>query len=113
MRITILYNKETYTVEVNIGDSLEDAINIFGEAAVYKTYRDGAVQKINTFVRNKLRGGKPLDQIQTELTTKWRPIGGTRFRKSSVENLLNTLGLDEEEKKELLQKYIDRQKKGE
>jgi hypothetical protein len=91
------------TVSYDFGDSLPEAISLFGEDVVYKRYKGSATVDLQALIRRHLSGDKPKspEEIQT-IVDEWKP-GTMRVRKSKSEKALELLAqMSEEEKAELL-----------
>jgi len=57
------------TVEYNIGEDLNEAINLFGDAVVYSAFKQSAVIDVQAVIRRMLEAGKSEEEIQNYLSS--------------------------------------------
>lgn len=100
------------TVTYNLGDNLEEAVELFGADVVYRRFTAAATIDIQAMIRRGLLrtegegdAKKPNPMTQEELqaaVNEWKP-GQTKPRKSKGEKALDAFNdLSDEEKAELL-----------
>lgn len=91
-------NEETSpscTVKYDFGDSLDEAVELFGADAVYARFKSASIVDLQALIRRHLEGETPksADEIQA-LATAWKPGVQTRKRKSvgeKIEELLKDM----------------------
>jgi hypothetical protein len=78
---------QEFTVQYNYGDTLQEAIELFGEEAVYSLYAAKADIWVQDFARARMKAGDSLESIQAKLDA--RKIGVvTRTKKDPVQTFL-------------------------
>lgn len=60
------------TVEIDLGQDLNDAVSKFGEELVFDYYQRQAVVQAQAAIRGRLRADKSKGEIQGEMT-QWEP----------------------------------------
>lgn len=86
------------TIHGKPGDSLDEAIDLYGEKTVYEMYESQYGQKIQNAARALLRSGYPADEVKDEMSD-WRPDVTRRRTKDpskSVEQNFNKLDEDQQ-----------------
>ena len=102
------------SVEVNFGKDLEEAKTLFGEDAVFNTFKAQAIVKLQAFIRTKLGAvsKETNDYTQTDAAIEadienWALPTGSRQRVSKlakIEKLCEQLGITGDQKEALLAK---------
>lgn len=85
MRVTARDGKEgrAASAEVNIGETLDDAIKLVGEDVLYSNYKQKAVVAAQAKMRGMIRAGKSDEEI-TEAMSTWRPGAGPARSSTSL-----------------------------
>lgn len=87
------------SVEYNFGDSLAEAIDLFGEATVFSNFKSACVVTLQGFMRGQMRADKEgntksEEEVQTAVSG-WAPGQRTTKGKSKAEKLRDLLqGMD-------------------
>lgn len=89
------------SVDVNLPETVDEAVKTYGEAAVYSRFLSALVIDMQAAMRTRMKAGKTEKDISTELAS-WKPgvrvAGATPIEKAK--GLLSKLS--PEERKELL-----------
>ncbi len=98
-----LVEEKTACVEYDFGDSIQDAIEKFGEDVVFSNFKQAATISLQSRIRSWVQAGKEGDDLQEE-ASNWKPGMRTVSRKSPTEKLKDLLaGKSPEEIAALLQ----------
>lgn len=76
---------EQFAVEFDIGDTLEAATELFGDAVVYNQYKAGIVVSTQARIRTLIKADKSEEEIQANLS-EWRPDVRTKG-KTKIERI--------------------------
>ena len=90
--------KVSASADVNIGETLEDAVEIYGEACVWDLYKRGATLAVQQRIGGHLRGGADPKDVPKAMADFRLDQRATRSKKS-VEDKVTSLfeGLDNEQ----------------
>lgn len=80
--------ENTGEIEYNFGASLKEAVELYGEDAVYNNYRQAAVIALQGNMRRHLGAGKTGDAL-AEAVKDWKPGLVSRSKKSASEKVLD------------------------
>jgi len=86
------------SVEYHFGDTLEEAVKIFGEDVVFSHFRQKAVIALQGVVRPALAAGKSPKELQ-EVANGWKLGVASRTGKSKVEKARDAFNSMTEEEK--------------
>ena len=95
----------TASFSYEVGESLEDAITLFGEDVVFSTYQKAAAISAQNVARNQLAAGKTDAEIQGFMDSWTLGIASPRAAVdpfSSIQKKLSDPNLPAEERKELV-----------
>ena len=90
--------KQSASADVNIGETLEDAVEIYGESCVWDLYKRGATLAVQQRIGGHLRGGADPKDMSKAMADFRLDQRATRSKKS-VEDKVTSLfeGLDNEQ----------------
>lgn len=92
------------TTEVDLGDSLQDMIDKFGEQVVYDRALRSLKISFQSWVMGQLQAGKSKDEIQKE-AKDWKP-GNRKRGRTPAERLKDELAkMTPEEQQEFFKQY--------
>lgn len=77
---------EAVAVNYDFGDSLEDAVERFGEEVVYSRFKAAAVVDLQALIRRGIKAKKDAKQIQAD-ADEWKPGVKRVSRKSSEDRI--------------------------
>ena len=90
--------KQSASADVNIGETLEDAVEIYGESCVWDLYKRGATLAVQQRIGGHLRGGADPKDMSKAMADFRLDQRATRSKKS-VEDKVTSLfeGLDNDQ----------------
>ena len=91
--------KQSASADVEIGESLQDAIELYGEPCVWDLFKRGATLAVQQRIGALLRGGKSTKEAGKEVTDNFRLDQRATRSKKSVEEKVGALfeGLSKEQ----------------
>ena len=91
--------KQSASADVEIGESLQDAIELYGEPCVWDLFTRGATLAVQQRIGALLRGGKSAKEASKEVTDNFRLDQRATRSKKSVEEKVGALfeGLSKEQ----------------
>ena len=91
--------KQSASADVEIGESLQDAIELYGEPCVWDLFKRGATLAVQQRIGALLRGGKSAKEAGKEVTDNFRLDQRATRSKKSVEEKVGALfeGLSKEQ----------------
>lgn len=105
--------KRSIEVDYDFGSTLEEAIDLFGEAVVFANFQRQATVGLQAFIRGRASAVKDGafvnsdDQILSAVA-EWKPSDGTVRRMSKEDKLEKLLaGMDPDERMEFLSQFLD------
>ena len=98
---------ESFAVTVSWPENLQEAVDAWGDDAVYSRATAAFVIDLQSFMRSEIQSDDFSEEQLQERSAAWKP--GTRSRgKSRAEKIESRLGkLPDEERSALLQRYVD------
>ena len=104
MQVSATKDGRAVTVEYDFGDSLQQAVEKFGEDVVWKAALQQLKIRLQAVIREQIAAGKSDEEIAQHVAG-WKP-GQAPQRKSAVEKLAEKLaGLSKEEQQRVLAEF--------
>ena len=96
-------DEQAVSVNFDFGDNLQDAVQKFGEEAVFNAFRQQSRVNLQSLIRRHKQNGDDAKTIQ-KAADEWKP-GQVKPKRSKAERLQEDISnLSEEEKNEILKK---------
>lgn len=80
-------NKVVVNTEYNFGESLAEAVSLFGEEVVFDYFTANATVRLQAFVRTRIEARKSEEEIQEE-ANGWKPGVVQRSSKDPKESIV-------------------------
>jgi len=80
-------SKYNHAIKYNLGNNLEEAVQLFGAEVVHKLFMHKAAQECRTLAKRMLASGKTMEEVMKTLKG-WKPGEVKRLEKDPYSKLL-------------------------